>query len=329
MLVLGHDPIAGYIALFKGAFKGNLSLGTTLQKFIPLLLTSLAFATAAKVNVFNVGVEGELYLGALASAWLGYQIQSLPKLVAITICIVFAVVIGMMWATIPAFLKANWGVNEICVTILMNYIAMYFTSYVVNNRFSANTGVAQSPPLPREMMLTKLLKPSQLTTAIFIALITAVVLIWVMRKTKLGYQIRTVGQSEKHAEYAGIKSKKTIVIAMMISGALGGLAGALEIFGVFGYFLDGFSAGLAFDGMLVALIVKNDLFMIPVLSLFVAVLKSGALGMERSTGIPKSVIDMIIAIFIIFATMETLFAFIRKRKKKVSTSNSKKMIAES
>lgn len=316
MLALGHNPIEAYVALFKGAFVGRLNIGTTFQKFVPLLLTAVAFAIAAKVNVFNVGVEGEMYLGAMAAAWVGYRLGHLPKLIVILACFIVATLVGMLWSYIPASLKANWGVNEICVTILMNYIAQYLTSYIVNGPFSAGSGVPQTPPLERDIMLTRILKPSQLTTSIFIAIVLVAFLIWMMRRSSLGFELNTVGQNPKHAQYVGIDAKNSVIVGMLISGGIGGLTGALEVLGTFGYFLDNFSPGIAFDGMLAALIVKNDLGMIPIIALFLSILKSGALGMERSTGVPKSVVDMLIAIFIIFATMETLFAFIEKRKAK-------------
>ncbi len=304
MLALGHNPVEAYIALFRGALVGKLSIGTTLQKFTPLLLTAMAFAVASKVNVFNVGVEGELYLGAMASAWLGYNLGGLPKPLVLIFCFAFSIIVGMLWASIPALLKANWGVNEICVTILLNYVAQYFTSYIVNGPFSAGLGAPQTPSLERSLWLKKIMLPSQLTSAVFIAVAVTVLLIWLMRSSKWGYQMNVVGQNAKHAEYIGISTRKTIVMGMLISGAIGGLAGALEIFGTFGYFLDNFSAGIAFDGMLIALIVKNDLLLVPGMAFFLAVLKSGALGMEHATGVPKAVVDMLIAIFIIFATME-------------------------
>lgn len=318
MLALGHNPLEAYVALFKGAFVGKLSIGTTFQKFVPLLLTAVAFAIAAKVNIFNVGVEGEMYLGAMTAAWVGYQIGHLPKIMVVLVCFIVAAIVGMAWASIPAVLKSNWGVNEICVTILMNYVAQYLTSYIVNGPFSAGSGVPQTPPLNREILLTRILKPSQLTSSIFIALLLVGFLIWMMRRSSLGYQLNTVGQNPKHAEYVGINAKKSVLVGMLISGGIGGLTGAMEVLGTFGYFLDNFSPGIAFDGMLAALIVKNDLGMIPIIALFLSILKSGALGMERSTGVPKAVVDMLIAIFIIFATMETLFAFIEKRKTKKS-----------
>ena len=132
MLVMGFDPIEAYIQLFRGAFIGKLNVGTTLQKFLPLLLTSMAFAVAARAGVFNVGVEGEMYLGAIGAAWVRYTFTDLPGVVIIILALLFASLIGAAWAAIPGLLKVELGVNEVCTTILLNYVAIYITSYLVN-----------------------------------------------------------------------------------------------------------------------------------------------------------------------------------------------------
>lgn len=318
MIALGHNPIDAYIQLFKGAFVGKLNLGTTLQKFVPLLLTSIAFATAARAGVFNVGVEGELYLGAIAAAWVGFTFTNLPGPVLILFCMLAAALVGAAWSYIPSSLKAYLGVNEVCVTILMNYVAKYITSYLVNGPLSAKTGVPQTPTIADGAKLTQFIKPSQANTGLFIAIVIAILVYWLLNKSILGYRLTTVGLNPFHAEYVGINPKKNIINAMYLSGAIGGVAGAIEVLGTYGYFLDNFSSGLAFDGMLAALIVKNDIKMVPFMAFFLAVLKSGALGMERYTGVPKSVVDTIIAVFIIFATMEALFTFLKKKKVKTS-----------
>nr|WP_312667875.1 ABC transporter permease [Tissierella praeacuta] len=316
MLFLGHNPIEAYFQLFKGAFVGKLNLGTTLQKFVPLLLTSIAFVVSSRAGVFNVGVEGELYLGAIAAAWVGFTFTSLPGPLLIILCIMVAALIGAAWSYIPSSLKAYLGVNEVCVTILMNYVAKYITSYLVNGPFSAKTGVPQTPTIANSAKLTQFLKPSQANTGLFIAIGLAIVIYWILTKSSWGYRFTSVGLNPFHAEYIGISPKRSMIHAMYLSGAIGGIAGALEVLGTYGYFLDNFSSGIAFDGMLAALIVKNDIKMVPFMGFFLAVLKSGALGMERYTGVPKSIVDTIIAIFIIFATMEALFAFNKKRKAK-------------
>lgn len=307
--ILGYSPIEAYTQLFRGAFVGKLNFGGTLERFVPLMLTALAFAVSAKVSVFNVGVEGELYLGAIAAAWAGFAFKGLSPFVHVPLCIFAALLAGGAWAFIPGALRAYWKVNEICVTILMNYVAIYITSYLVAYPLSAKTGVPQTPLMEQSARLFRIMRPSRANIGLFIAL-GALVLVWfLLTRTTWGYRIRQVGQNPTFAEYAGIRAKATVIWGMILSGALGGLAGALEVMGIYGYFLDSFSPGIAFDGMLASLIAKNDLKMVPVLAFFLAVLKAGALGMERFTGVPKALVDSIIAVFILIAAMEGLSIF--------------------
>lgn len=314
ILFIGENPIEAYIALLKGAFNGKLKVGATLASFTPLLLTSCAFAVAAKAGAFNVGVEGEVFLGGITAAYIGINWTFLPKPVLMLVCFLGAMVVAALWALIPAVLKAYYRVSEVCVTILMNSVALYITSYLVSGPMSA--GVANAQSLPVTVNLHQFMKPSSANAGLFIAIITVVLIIWVLNKTTFGYKIKTVGTNPAHAEYVGISPKKIFIQSMMLSGALGGMAGCIEVLGVHGYFLNNFAAGLGSNGMLASLIVKNNMIFAPFVSFFLAVLRSGALGMQQSTGVPRSIVDTITAVFIIVATMELLFQFKDKKSKK-------------
>ncbi len=313
---MGHSPLEAYRELLKGAFWGRFNFGGTLERFVPLLLTALAFAVSSKVAVFNVGVEGELYLGAIAAAWVGVAAAGLPMVFHIPLCLVVAMIAGSLWAAIPGALKACWRVNEVCVTILANYVAIYITSYLVGYPLSAGTGVPQTKALTATARLARILPPSRANVGLFIALAALLFTWWLVHRSTWGYRMRAVGDNPGYAEHVGIRARSTMIWGMMISGALGGLAGAIEVMGIYGYFLDNFSPGIAFDGMLAALIARNDIRLVPLLAFFLAALKAGALGMERFTGIPKSLVDAIIAMFILLAAMEGLFLLRRRAKGK-------------
>lgn len=314
IIAIGENPLEAYAALFRGAFNGKLRLGTTLAGFTPLLLTSIAFAIAAKAGAFNVGVEGEVFLGGITAAYIGVNWTFLPKPLLYVACFAGAMIVAAIWAYIPAALRAYYNVNEVCTTILMNTVALYITSYLVSGPMSAGTANAQS--LPVTVTLYQFMKPSSANVGIIIAIITVIVIIYMLQKTSWGYKIRTVGLNPVHADYVGINSKKVFIGAMMLSGMLGGMAGCIEVLGVHGYFLNNFANGLGSNGMLASLIVKNDMIFTPFMAFFLAVLKSGAMGMQQATGVPKSLVDTITAVFIIIATMETAFQFAKKRKKK-------------
>lgn len=314
ILALGENPITAYTALIEGAFKGKLKLGTTLANFTPLLLTSTAFIIAAKAGAFNVGVEGEVLIGGIVAAYIGINWTFLPAPVLLVTCFVGAMLVAALWALIPAVLKAYYDVSEVCVTILMNSVALYITNYLVSGPMSAGAANAQSHDVT--VTLAQIMKPSSLNTGIFIAIAATIIIIFLLQKTSLGMKIRLVGTNPANAEFAGINPKHTFIKAMMISGALGGLAGTIEVLGVHGYFLNNFASGLGNNGMLAALIAKNNIFTAPIISFFIAVLRSGAMGMQQATSVPKSLVDTITAVFIIFACMELIGEFKKRSAKK-------------
>ena len=207
IIAIGENPIDAYAALFRGAFDGKLRLGTTLAGFTPLLLTSIAFAVAAKAGAFNVGVEGEVFLGGITAAYIGINWTFLPKPALYVACFVGAMVVAAAWAFIPAVLRAYYNVNEVCTTILMNTVALYITSYLVSGPMSAGTANAQS--LPVTVRLYQFMKPSSVNVGIFIAAITVIVIIFMLQKSSWGYKIRTVGLNPTHADYVG--DRKSVV----------------------------------------------------------------------------------------------------------------------
>ncbi|MCP1101932.1 ABC-type uncharacterized transport system permease subunit [Aequitasia blattaphilus] len=315
ILMIGENPIEAYQALFKGAFKGKFGFGNTVATFTPLLLTSIAFAVAAQAGAFNVGVEGEVFLGGIAAAYIGVNFTFLPKPILLITCFLGAMVVAGAWATIPAVLKAYYGVSEVCTTILMNTVAVYITSYLVSGPMSAGTANAQSHSVA--VNLPQFMKPSSANVGVFIAIVIVVLVAIMLYKTKFGYKIRVVGTNPAFADCIGINSKKVFINSMILSGAIGGIAGCIEVLGVHGYFLNNFAVGLGSNGMLAALIARSNVVLTPFLAFFLSILKAGAMGMQQSTGVPKALVDTIIAIFIIVATMETLFEFKKKIKRKV------------
>ncbi|MDR3230488.1 MAG: ABC transporter permease [Synergistaceae bacterium] len=307
--LLGHDPQEAFRELFRGAFVGRLSLGTTLQKWVPVLLTGLAFCITSQVRYFNIGVEGCFYMGALFSAGAGFLITGLPAYLHISLCFLVGIFAGAIWATIPGMLRAWWQVNESCSTIMFNYVAIQFASFMIVNPWSAKSAASQTVPILPSAALSRLMPPSRANSGLFMALTLYIVVFWAIKKTRLGFKLRSTGGNPFFTDYIGFDTRRIVVLATAISGAVGGFAGSIETLGVYGNIIDGFSGWVAFDGMLAALISKNNLWLLPVYSFMIAALKTGALGMERFTGVPKALIDTLIAILIIFLTMENLFRF--------------------
>ena len=309
ILAIGENPIDAYLALLKGALGTKLGRGNVIAGFTPLLLTATAFAVAAKAGAFNVGVEGEVILGGITAAYIGINWGFLSVPLLYLACFTGAIVVAMLWGLIPAILKAYFNVSEVCVTILMNTVALYIGSYLVSGPMSAGVATPQSKPVL--VTIPKIMKPSSANMGVFIAIAVVVAVIWMTYKTKWGYKIRTVGTNPAHADYVGINSKKVFVGA---SAALGGTAGCIEVLGVHGYYLDGFARDLGTNGMLAALIVKSNMLFTPFLAFFLAVLKAGAMAMQQATSVPKSIVDTISAVFIIIATMDFVIELGKRRK---------------
>ena len=188
----------------------------------------------------------------------------------------------------------------------MNSVALYITNYLVSGVMSAGTSLPQSADVAPQVKLSQFMKPSSANAGLFIAIIITVLIMILVYRTSFGFKLRQIGTNPLNAEYAGTDPKKMFISAMMLAGAIGGIAGAIEVLGVHGFFLNNFASGLGTNGMLAALICKNNMFVAPMISFFIAVLKSGAMGMQQATSVPKSLVDTITAVFIIFACMNLI-----------------------
>lgn len=312
--LLGHDPLEAFRELFRGAFISKLGRGTTLQKWVPIMLTGLAFTITSQVKYFNIGVEGCFYMGALLSAGAGFLVTGLPWYLHIPLCFAVAVLGGGAWAAIPGTLRARWQVNESCSTIMFNYVAIQFATFMIVNPWSAKSAASQTVPILPTAALSRILPPSRANTGLFMAFVLYALVFWMIKRTRLGFKLRSTGANPWFSDYIGIETRRTVVLATFLSGSVGGFAGAIETLGVYGNIIDGFSGWVAFDGMLAALIAKNDLRLLPFYSLMIAALKTGALGMERFTGVPRALIDTLIAVLIIFLSMDNLFRLPWRKK---------------
>jgi simple sugar transport system permease protein len=313
ILLFTHDnPLSVFRALMRGALVGKRNLGTTLAATTTLLINAIAFSVANHAGFFNTGIDGDMYMGALAATLVGIYGQGIPAPILAGLCIIASLLAGLLWALIPALLNVHLNANVICVCIMMNGVANYICNFFIVGPLSAGKTVPQSKDVA--VRFFQLMPPSRLNAGIFFALVIWIFIIWLLKKSVLGYEIKTIGQNPLHAQYAGIDYKLTGLKAMMISGALSGFAGCIEVLGNYGYFLNEFASGLGSRGLLTALIVRCNVWMLPIASFFISALSSGSITMQAITKVPKSLVDTLTALFIILATMETLFLFERRRR---------------
>ena len=303
----GFNPLEVYWMMFQGAFVSSYNLMNTLQKATPLIFTSLAVLIAFRSGTFNMGVEGQLFLGAIAAAWAGFALQGLPAWLHIPIALLVAMLAGALYALIPAVLKFRFKVNEIISTIMLNTVAVLLTSYLVNYPLRENPMAAQTPKVLESARLPRLVDYSQVNIGIFLAIFCVFLFWYIFRNTTFGFRTRMVGEASSFAEFAGINPLRTAFMGMLISGAVAGLAGGVELLGVHYRFVEQFSKGLGFDGILIAWLGKGTPLGAFIAALFYGGLKTGAMTVDWMTDIPRQLADTILAIVIFFMAADGLF----------------------
>nr|WP_179295593.1 ABC transporter permease [Bacillus sp. FJAT-45350] len=319
MLLSGYNPITGYFSLLRGIFGEMYYIGETLRTMTPLILAGLAVAFAFRTGLFNIGVEGQLIVGWLASVYVGVALD-LPSIIHLPLAILAGALAGALWGLIPGFLKARFQVHEVIVTIMMNYIALHTVNFLIRSyllvpgertdRISETASLA-SP------FLQSVTDFSRLHYGILIAILGSVVMWFVLWKTTRGFELRAVGFNQHASEYAGISVKTNIVLSLVISGAFAGVAGAMEGLGTYQYMsiMSGFT-GVGFDGIAVALLGANSALGVILAAGLFGGLKIGALNMQSQAGVPTELVDIVIALIIFFVASSYLIRWIMNRVKK-------------
>jgi len=309
MALTGVNPFTGYKALIQGCF-GNLEyLSETIVYTTPLIFTGLAIAVGFRCGLFNIGVEGQYIVGLIGAAVVGAMDLGLPMIIHLPLTMLSGMACGAIWASVPGFLKARFGIHEVVNSIMMNYIALYLSHYLVN-------GPIKDPkitsPYSREILSTAKLwrffgegSPIRVNSGIVIAIAAAILVYYLLFRTTIGYRIRAVGFNPEAARYGGINVQKNVVAAMFISGALAGLAGAVQVMGIQFKFLDLFAfQGYGFDGIAIALVGKSHpLGVLPAALLF-GILQRGSQTMQMLAGVPKETIGVMQGVIILIVAAE-------------------------
>ncbi len=324
LLLFGENPVTAYQALLNGALGSKRTIAETMLSTTPLILGGLAVAVGFRCGLFNMGVEGQIVLGGLLAAYLGYAI-SLPWYLHLPLGLVAGMLVGAVWGAIPGYLKARFRIHEVITTIMLNYIAFAIGGYMVavgGPMKEVGESLPASPKILETARLPRLLEGTRLTGGIFIALAVAI-LIWVfLFKTRLGYKLRAVGLSPDAAEYAGISAQKFTVLAMFLSGGLGGLAGAVEVLGVHYRFFENFSPGYGWDAIAVALLGLLHPAGVVAAAFLLGALRSGSIAMQAVAHISKDVVQVLTALIIFFTAMnQSLRPFLERRISRMGFSD--------
>lgn len=297
--LVGADPWKAYTALFRGAFGSSVQFNMTLLNATPLILAGLAVALAFRGGTFNIGGEGQLHMGALFATWAGTSL-TLPPGLALGVALLAGLLGGLLWGAIPGYLKASKGFNEVITTILLNYIAIWLVSYLVHGPMKEPGWNPQSRAVAEAARLPIIDPLSGLNLGIMLALVAALVVYLILERTTLGFSIRMVGLNRTAAAYAGVNVPLTMALTLGLSGALAGLAGAVEILGRQYRLLDGFSPGYGFDAIAVALLARLNPWGTIFSAIFFGALRTGANTMQVVAGLPVVVVYVLEGLVILF-----------------------------
>ncbi len=307
LALTGRNPAEAFYYLLKGSFGSVYNIANTMSRVIPLAIAATAFLVGAKSGVFNVGIEGQLLLGALASAIVGYIIK-VPKVIHLPLMLLAGCAAGGLYALFPAWLKAYRGVNEILSTIMLNYPAFHFTHYMVTKVLPIEGVVPATPFIADTARFSSLIADTRLHGGIFVMFLVAFLAYFLLKRTAVGYEMRAVGTNKDAARFHGIPVEKRMVLAFFLSGALAGLAGAVEVAGVHYRYLDQFSPGYGYDSITVAMVGLLNPFGVIISATLFGALKTGILDMAVYTEIPRQLVTLINGIVVLFIAAKTVIS---------------------
>jgi ABC-type uncharacterized transport system permease subunit len=324
MRIWGYDPLKAYAALFKGAYGSSFGWASSLARGVPLVFTAMTFAICLRAGMFNIGAEGQVYLGAAAAITVAFF--KLPPGLHLIVGVVFAMVAGAAWSIGPALLKAARGVHEVISTIMFNWIARFLTFYLVTNILVDPRRAEKTLSIPTTARFPILVSQTDLSYSIFLAVAFALVIYFVLWHTVVGYEVRAAGLNPTAARYGGIKSKRTMLLSFILGGIGAGLAGATVVMGqppTYAMF-----SGLpmitntGFDGMAVAMVGRNHPLGILVAAVFFGGLTAGGRTMQIFASTPIEVVRVATGIIVIAMAIPELlriFPLIKREVIKVSS----------
>jgi len=321
---VGGDPFLAYKGLIQGSWGSKKAISETFIWATPYILAGLAVALAFNGGLFNIGAEGQLGVGATCTALVGYALPvwfgfDLPIYIHLPLALIAGMLGGGIWAAIPGALKAYTGAHEVINTIMMNYIALNTISYLMNGVMkdrSPTNVIARTPLIAESARIPPIFDGLRLHWGFILALAVAFLIWWLLNKTTLGFEIRTVGLNPDAAKYAGINVKRIIILTMAFSGMLAGLAGSVEVTGLNYRHELGFSIGYGYDAIAIALLGRSSPLGVVLASLLFASMRNGATRMQFLTQLPVDLISMIQALILLFVAADAIIRYIYRIKSK-------------
>jgi len=316
------NPFLAYYGLIQGSFGSAKALSETAVWATPYIFAGLAVALAFKGGLFNIGAEGQLAVGAVFAALIGYALpewlgRDIPKIIHLPLAIIIGMLMGALWAAIVGFLKAYTGGHEVINTIMMNYIALNTISFLLNGPMkdpNPNNVTARTPLIAESARMPVIFPGLRVHWGFVLALLVAYLVWWLLNKTTLGFEIRTVGANPDAAKYAGINVKRIIILTMALSGMLAGLAGTIEVTGLNYRHELGFSIGYGFDAIAIALLGRSHPLGVVLAAILFAAMRNGATRMQFLTQMPVDLISMLQALILLFVAADAIIRYIYRIK---------------
>jgi ABC-type uncharacterized transport system permease subunit len=317
--IQGSNPLLAYRVLFTTAFGSIDGIAITLAKATPLVLSGLAVAICLRAGLFNIGAQGQLISGALASAWAGYYFVDLPMFIHIPLALLFGAFFGALVALVAGVLKAYRGVHEVITTIMLNSIVIALADYLASTPFKEpDQPLTRTPKIEDSARIPDVFG---LPLGFFIAVIVSYIFWWILKNTTTGFRIETIGRNKNAGWYAGISIKRVVILSMLLGGAVAGVAGAIETLSIVGRFEPAFNAGLGFDGITVALLARaNPLGVIPAAILIGGMRASGS-TVQFEAGVAPEIVDLLLALILFFVTAPLLAKFFRKKNEEIAVTS--------
>jgi simple sugar transport system permease protein len=321
MLLLGHNPVIVYWDLFNFAFRDIYNVADIFAKATPLILTGLAFGFAFRSTLFNIGAQGQFYMGCIAAVFCALNLKGLPGLVVLAICMFASILLGGLWGSLVGVAKARFNANEFLVSMMSTYIALAVMNYLLRGPLIEMKGeYPQTDVIPEASWIPQLLPHTRLHWGFVIALLAAFVAYFILWRTTLGFRIRAVGMNRNAARYAGIDSKKIFVLVFLISGGFAGLAGFMEVNGIQHMLVQGFNPLIGAEGIGIAILGNAHPLGIVLSAILFGALKVGGNLVVQTSTIPSSIIGIMEGFVMLFVILSY---YVQDR---ISVSKSKKRL---
>ena len=307
IIIQGSNPLEAFKEMVLGAVGSKSAIASSIRWSTPVIISATAAVIAQKSGINNLGIEGQIYFGAFTAAVVGAYVQG-PGVIVIPLAVLAGAFAGLLYAVLPAVLKLYWNIDEMITTLMLNYAAIQFTEYLTMMLMGlgsdTNPDMIATPEIPEAARLTQIMPPYQASTAFFIGIVLVILVFILYRYTRIGYEWKMIGRNKDFARYGGIRHFKNYLVIFLLSSAVAGVCGALEILGPHLRFRTNFSTNMGWDGIMVALVARNNPIAAGIVAIVWGMIKAGSLSMERMTSVNRILVTLVQALFVLFITLD-------------------------